>query len=83
MTDIAKVELPEQGSQDRMNFLIGEITSAESPEKVSYLTRAMVSSELAKDALENGKLEPQQVVDFAQSLKDIVQACEEYGISYL
>ncbi|HTK03311.1 MAG TPA: hypothetical protein VL401_00905 [Alphaproteobacteria bacterium] len=62
-------ELSEIKSQERMNYLIEEVTSKK-PEEVSPLTRAFIAVEMAKDAIDSGKITPQEGLSFADSLMD-------------
>lgn len=62
-------EISQIDPQEKMNLLIGEVTSRK-PEEVSFLTRALVAVELAKDAVDGGNLTPQQALVFANSLCD-------------
>lgn len=70
MADLHKVtEHTNNEAQERMNKLVSEVTS-EKPEEVSFLSRALVSTELTKDAIERGKISPEQGLEFARSLMD-------------
>lgn len=54
---------------EAVNTFIGEVISKK-PEEVSFLTRALLSVELTKDSINEGKILPQQGMEFAQSLID-------------
>lgn len=70
MTDtVSEDEAPKPSSRERMYKLMEEVTSKR-PEDVGFLTRALVAVELAKDAIDEGKVSPHQGLEFAQSLKD-------------
>ena len=73
MTDIINNTEPTTiKSQERMNHLMDEVTSM-NPEKVSPLARALVAVEMAKDAIDLGKITPQEGLSFAKSLMDLLR----------
>jgi hypothetical protein len=67
MDSTHKTELLPINPQERMNKLIHEVAS-QKPEDVEFFTRAMVSVELAKDALEKGNISVQDAKQYADSL---------------